>query len=395
MDVTIYDGAPLAHNLGVFGCPAEFVGHTIAPAAVVYRFKPLDVAHYTERKAKTAAERLSVFIARPVRFSSTAGGFSIAIDSENRQFIKLWDCAAPLKQHAPRVYIPLGIDDDGNARAVALEDCPHLLIAGASGSGKTSYLHAIIGGLACFTSCGFMLIDVKAVEFSRWARDLKNVTPVITNARSAAAYLRGAVNEMTRRYDALKRQGLRDNSAGTFQPLIIIIDEFADLVLSNRAEIEPLIIKISQLGRAAGVHLIIATQRPTVNVLSGLILANIPARVCLSVASVRDSVVMLDHKGGEELRGKGDALIKLANGEEFHAQAPYLTPDDIDAIECPSPPRPRFTEPKAPPPAKPKPRGLWGHVKAFFADTLLKDDDIIDYDIIDDDDDIAPPLWRK
>ena len=393
--VTTYDGGALAYNIGAFGCDVFFERHTVAPSAVVYFFKPINYTTYTERKARAAVQRLGLQLGQAVTFTPTPSGFSVSIPRENRQFIKLWNCAAPLKQHAPRVYIPFGIDDDGNARAVALEDCPHLLIAGASGSGKTSYLHAIIGGLACFTSCGFMLIDVKAVEFSRWARDLKNVAPVITNARSAAGYLRGAVNEMMRRYDTLKRQGLRDNSAGTFQPLIIIIDEFADLVLSNRADIEPLIIKIAQMGRAAGVHFILATQRPTVNVLSGLILANIPARVCLSVASVRDSVVMLDHKGGEELRGKGDAIVKLANGEEFHAQAPYLTPDDIEYIEQPCPPRPRFTEPKAPPPAKPKPRGLWGHVKAFFAATLLKDDDIIDYDIIDDDDDIAPPLWRK
>ena len=301
-NVTIYDGAPLAHNLGVFGCPAEFVGHTIAPAAVVYRFKPLDLAHYTERKAKTAAERLGVFISRPVRFSSIAGGFSIAIDREARRFVNLWQCNAPLIENAPRVFIPLGIDDEGNARAVALEDCPHLLVAGASGSGKTSYLHAIIGGI-CTTvhRAGLMLIDCKRVEFGRWGNASHLVAPVITDAQKAANYLRGAVDEMGRRYDTLRARGLRDNSAGLFPPLVIIIDEFADLILSNRAEIEPLIIKISQLGRAAGVHLIIATQRPTVNILSGLILANIPARVCLSVAAVRDSVVMLDHKGGEEL----------------------------------------------------------------------------------------------
>lgn len=182
-NVTIYDGAPLAHNLGVFGCPAEFVGHTIAPAAVVYRFKPLDVAHYTERKAKTAAERLGVFISRPVRFSSTAGGFSIAIDREERRFVNLWQCNAPLIENAPRVFIPLGIDDEGNARAVALDDCPHLLIAGASGSGKTSYLHAIIGGVCCDSRVSLILIDCKRVEFGRWSRDLKLAAPVITDAK--------------------------------------------------------------------------------------------------------------------------------------------------------------------------------------------------------------------
>lgn len=387
--INTYDGGALAYNIGAFGCDVFFERHTVAPSAVVYFFKPINYADYTERKARAAVQRLGLQLGQAVTFTPTPSGFSVSIPRENRRFIKLWDCAAPLEQHAPRVYIPLGIDDDGNARAVALDDCPHLLIAGASGSGKTSYLHAIIGGLACYSHAGIMLIDVKAVEFPRWERSPHLVAPIITNARSAAGYLRGAVNEMMRRYDALKRQGLRDNSAGTFSPLVIIIDEFADLVLSNRADIEPLIIKIAQMGRAAGVHLILATQRPTVNVLSGLILANIPARVCLSVASVRDSVVMLDHKGGEELRGKGDALVKLANGEEFHAQAPYLTADDIDAIESTCPPHPKFREngEEWDKPKKPKRRGLWQRVKAFFSGTSTTTDDMIDYDMMDDDDD--------
>lgn len=390
MDVTIYDGAPLAHNLGVFGCPAEFVGHTIAPAAVVYRFKPLDLAKYTERKAKTAAERLGVFISRPVRFSSTAGGFSIAIDREARRFVNLWQCNAPLIENAPRVFIPLGIDDEGNARAVALEDCPHLLIAGASGSGKTSYLHAIIAGLCCNSRAALILIDCKRVEFGRWGNSSHLVAPVITDAQEAANHLRGAVREMGRRYNKLRARGLRDNSAGLFPPLVVIIDEFADLILSNRAEIEPLIIKISQLGRAAGVHLIIATQRPTVNILSGLILANIPARVCLSVAAVRDSVVMLDHKGGEELRGKGDAIVKLANGDEFHTQAPYLPAEDVAYCLSDCPPR---TWGK---PEKKQGGGLWAKIKRFFNGSRLSDDDVLKYSIMDEDDaaDLARPLWK-
>lgn len=387
MDVTIYDGAPLAHNLGVFGCPAEFVGHAIAPAAVVYRFKPLDLAKYTERKAKTAAERLGVFISRPVRFSSTSGGFSIAIDRDARRFVNLWQCNAPLIENAPRVFIPLGIDDEGNARAVALEDCPHLLIAGASGSGKTSYLHAIIAGICCESRAALILIDCKRVEFGRWSRDLKLAAPVITDAQKAAQYLRGAVDEMGRRYDALRARGLRDNSAGLFPPLVIIIDEFADLILSNRAEIEPLIIKISQLGRAAGVHLIIATQRPTVNILSGLILANIPARVCLSVAAVRDSVVMLDHKGGEELRGKGDSIVKLANGDEFHTQAPYLTAEQIEQVEATRPPHPKFKDngelwDAPPPPPQTSKRGLFQRLRELFRREPLTVGEMLDGDEI-------------
>lgn len=387
MDVTIYDGAPLAHNLGVFGCPAEFVGHTIAPAAVVYRFKPLDLARYTERKAKTAAERLGVFISRPVRFSSTSGGFSIAIDREERRFVNLWQCNAPLIENAPRVFIPLGIDDEGNARAVALEDCPHLLIAGASGSGKTSYLHAIIGGICCNARAGLMLIDCKRVEFGRWAQTSNLTAPIIIDARKAAGYLRGAVEEMGRRYNKLRAQGLRDNSAGLFPPLVIIIDEFADLILSNREEVEPLIIKISQLGRAAGVHLIIATQRPTVNILSGLILANIPARVCLSVAAVRDSVVMLDHKGGEELRGKGDAIVKLANGDEFHTQAPYLTAEQIEKLTAPLPHHPKFKEngelwDAPPPPPQTSKRGLFQRLRELFRREPLTVGEMLDGDEI-------------
>lgn len=385
MNVTIYDGASLAHNLGVFGCPAEFVGHTIAPAAVVYRFKPLDVAHYTERKAKTAAERLGVFISRPVRFSVTLGGFSVAIAREERRYIKLWALGNALKT-APRPSIPLGLDDDGNARIIELEAAPHLLIAGASGSGKTSYLHAVIGALSCYSNADLILIDVKRVEFPHWRRSSHLVAPIITDAETAAHYLRRVCAEMEKRYKILQSQGLRDNSRGTFSPLVIVIDELADLILTAKSEIETQLITLAQKGRAAGIHLILATQRPSVNIICGLILANISCRVCLSVASVRDSVVMLDHKGGEALQGKGDCIIKLPTGAEFHAQAPYLIAADIADILADSTPR------KFKPIKQPRRRGIRGFFSWLFSSPDLTANELNDYDEILDDN---APLWRK
>ena len=385
MNITIYDGAELAQSLTACGCPCVFNGHTVAPSAVVYRFSPSSPETYTERKAKTAAERLGVIISRPVRFSVTLGGFSVAIAREARRFAKLWALGDALKT-APRPSIPLGLDDDGNAQIIELEAAPHLLVAGASGSGKTSYLHAVIGALSCYSNADLILIDAKRVEFPLWRNSSHLVAPIITDAETAAHYLRRVCAEMEKRYKILQAQGLRDNSRGTFSPLVIVVDELADLILTAKSEIEPQLITLAQKGRAAGIHLILATQRPTVNVICGLILANIPCRVCLSVASVRDSVVMLDHKGGEALQGKGDCIIKLPTGAEFHAQAPYLTAADIAEILADSTPR------KFKPIKQPRRRGIRSFFNWLFSSPDLTVDELNDYDEILDDN---APLWRK
>lgn len=338
MKITIYNGDDLARNLKAFGIPCAFLKHAITPAAVVYSFKPTEPQTYDEKRAEKAVKRLAVLICAAVEFSPVLGGFNAVIQRPDhlRTYPNFNAFGERLKSYGGAAAFALGIDDENKPRAMLLRDCPHVLIAGASGSGKTIFLHSFIASITCYSSnAQFVLIDAKQTEFAKWANlDKLNrlAAPIITDAKTAAGYLRAAVDEMNRRFARLKALGLRDNSRGTFGELVIIVDELADLMLQNRAEIEKPLVLIAQKGRAAGVHLVLATQRPTVNIVTGLIKANIPMRVCFSVASVRDSVVMLDRKGAEKLRGRGDALVQFPDGSRVHLQAPYFNPDKIADI---------------------------------------------------------------
>lgn len=338
-EIKFYNGDELAETLKACGMPCAFIQRKATPATVVYKFKPTAPQYYEERNAKKAAARLSLILGDAITFSPAAGGFALFIDRP-QTFPPFADFAPLLKDYNGAAAFPLGVDDNNNPRAVRLDDCPHVLIAGASGSGKTIFLHSFIAALAIFSrSVQFLLIDAKKTEFNSWA-GLKTLNrlaaPIVYDADDAAAYLNAAVAEMEARFSRLQALGLRDNSRGTFPPLVIVVDELADIMLSSKKAVEMPLVRIAQKGRAAGVHLVLATQRPTINVVTGLIKANIPMRVCFSVASVRDSVVLLDRKGGERLRGRGDALVQLPSGERLHVQAPFFNPAQIAQI-CPPP----------------------------------------------------------
>lgn len=204
--------------------------------------------------------------------------------------------------------IIVGQDVEGNDVCIDFDKCPHILIAGTTGAGKSVLLNNIICNLYGwygkngnrFKSMDLVLIDPKGCEFSQY-RGLVN-TRFIDETNDAIQYLREACDEMDFRYKNMDTQ---------HRDLIIIIDELADLMLKSRFEVEESIVRLAQKGRACGIHLILATQRPTVDVISGLIKANITTRFALKTASIRDSITILDHKGAEELNGNGDCLVKF------------------------------------------------------------------------------------
>lgn len=194
-----------------------------------------------------------------------------------------------------------------------LLDTPHLLIAGASGSGKSVLLHNIIDSLSKYkqTNLSFVLIDTKQVEFAQYEKsDDMLACPICYDTKTAICTLRAICDKMEERFAKMRQKGLKVYDGTKW---VIVIDEFADLMLSRKSQIEPLIVKIAQMGRACGIHLVIATQRPSVDVCTGLIKANIPDRIALKCASVRDSMVILDKKGAETLKGKGEALVRINN----------------------------------------------------------------------------------
>lgn len=224
----------------------------------------------------------------------------------------------------------LGVDQEGEAVRVGLSEMPHLLIAGATGSGKSVCLNGLIMQLltgAEWQAARLVLIDTKKVELGIYK---ERVGVFADSVRAALDALFDVVKEMRGRYDEMAEKGLREYDGGE---IVVVVDELADLMLSGaKAIVERHLVTLAQMGRAAKVHLILATQRPQVKVCTGLILANVPTRICLQTAAVRDSVLCLGHKGAEELLGKGDALVKLATeGGEKRVQVPFISVEEIAA----------------------------------------------------------------
>lgn len=238
----------------------------------------------------------------------------------------------------------LGCMENGLPLVIHPSDCPHLLIAGTTGSGKSVLMNDIILSLLYSTEpvkTKMIFIDPKGIEFQPY-HDMPQIfnESIVTSTNGAVSVLNRLCSEMNSRYQYLLQKSNNENRTirsiepcQNFPRVYVFIDELADLMLTNRKEIETPLVKLAQKGRAADIHLIIATQRPTVNVVTGLLKANIPARVALTCASSKDSITILDHGGAEKLRGKGDAIYKPGNAvDEIHFQSCYTSDEDIDSV---------------------------------------------------------------
>ena len=232
----------------------------------------------------------------------------------------------------------LGVDSTGYPLIVDLVDAPHVLVAGTTGSGKSVLLNTIVCGLLVKLTpvrLRLVMIDPKRVELSQYKGIPHMERPPIKIASEAVEVLEKLVAVMERRYQAMERRGLK-NVKGLeleFPRIVVVVDEFADLMLTAKKKIETPIVRLAQLGRAAGIHLIIATQSPRKDVLTGLIKANVPTRIALTTADQRESLVILDHGGAEKLRGRGQGILKMpARGDESEFRAAWLPDEDIDAI---------------------------------------------------------------
>lgn len=212
----------------------------------------------------------------------------------------------------------------------------HVLIAGAAGSGKSVLMHDIICSLMFKNTpntARFLMIDPKMVEFSFYEGSPMLWRPVVTETEDALKALEDACVEMDRRYSVLRQMHLRNIEGTNIPRLYIVIDELADLMYTSKKRAEASIVRLAQKGRAAGIHLIIATQHPVVKVVTGIIKANITCRIALHTATGSDSRVILDHYGAELLRGAGDAIIKYPDRiEEIRFQAGYISDAEIESI---------------------------------------------------------------
>ncbi|MCL4156770.1 UNVERIFIED_CONTAM: hypothetical protein GTU68_015245 [Idotea baltica] len=289
----------------------------------------------------------SVRIVAPIPGKNTVG---IEIPNETRQVVRLRDVIEESDTKTAKMNIPvfLGKDVSGNPMVVDLAKMPHLLIAGRTGTGKSVCLNAIISSiLMCCRpdEVRMLMIDPKMVELSGYGRLPHLMHPVIVDMKKAEAILAWAVEKMEERYSLLAKVGVRHinsfNALGREEidvpdklPFIVIIaDEMADLMMTAGKDVEQHIIRIAQKSRAVGIHLILATQKPTVDVITGLIKSNLPARLSFQVASKTDSRVVLDENGADKLLGNGDMLFLWPGTSTLiRGQGTYLSDDEIDTV---------------------------------------------------------------
>ena len=232
------------------------------------------------------------------------------------------------KQKLPLI---LGRNRDGSPLIMDLIELPHLLISGSTGSGKSILLHSIINGLLLNSSTKLALIDPKRVEFSYYDKLPELVHPIGKDVKTSISILQYLIDEMEFRFNVLEKYKARDiSNYKKYMPyIVLIIDEFADLMMASKKEVQELVCKLAQKSRACGIHLIISTQRPSVNVITGIIKANFSARISCKVSASVDSRTILDRNGAETLTGKGDAIINCNQYSFKRFKGAFIEEKDI------------------------------------------------------------------
>lgn len=348
----------LKDTLGDFGVRGEINNVNVGPTITQYEFKPAPGVRLS--KISNLADDLALSLAAsdirieaPIPNKSAVG---IEVPNAHRRtvkFIEVIDSDAFQKSDS-KLTFALGKDISGHAVVADLAKMPHLLIAGATGAGKSVCLNALITSIlfkAKPNEVKFILVDPKKVELSHYANIPHLLAPVVTDVKKAAATLKWVVKEMERRYDVFAETGSRDlvtynqkfikaeamgeaNHPYEFLPqIVVIIDELADLMMIAPADVEDSICRLAQLARAAGIHLVIATQRPSVDIITGLIKANIPSRIAFGVSSQIDSRTILDMGGAEKLLGYGDMLyFPRGYAKPVRVQGVYVTDDEISSV---------------------------------------------------------------
>jgi S-DNA-T family DNA segregation ATPase FtsK/SpoIIIE len=316
----------------------------LAPGVKVNRVSSL--AHDIAYALATPDVRLLV----PIPGRSAIG---VEVPNRRRRLVTLGDVLRSSEAAAADhpLSVGLGVDISGRARMLNLSELPHALIAGATGAGKSSCINSIVSSILMRTSpddVRVIMVDPKRVELGQYNGVPHLLTKVITNPKKAADALKWAVAEMDRRYDLLADAKVRDImgyrqklSSGElpaegfdrFPYLVVIVDELNDLMMVAGREVEEAIVRIAQMARAVGIHLVIATQRPSVDVITGVIKANIPSRLAFSVASQTDSRVIIDGAGAEKLVGMGDMLVvTAAEPRPVRYQGAWVSEEEVHAI---------------------------------------------------------------
>ena len=357
-------GTTLQQSLESHNVETELIGMTVGPTVTRYELElghGVKVAKVTnlQKDIAYAMAATDVRILAPIPGRSAIG---VEVPNQQRQLVALGDLLVSdeARTATGALEVAVGKDIAGKAVMLDLAATPHLLIAGATGAGKSSGLNCIITSLLMRTTpddVRLILIDPKQVEMGQYQRLPHLLTQPVTNPKKAANALGWAVKEMERRYDVLSEVGYRDiggynaafkagkisdppgadpDAPPTYEYMpyiVIVVDELNDLMMVAARDVEESITRIAQKARAVGIHLIVATQRPSVNVITGVIKANIPARMAFAVSSLTDSRVILDQPGADKLVGKGDMLLLPGNSSvPNRIQGAFITEDEVRSI---------------------------------------------------------------
>jgi len=336
----------IKRTLESFGISVEMGEINVGPAVTRYTLKPAEGVKLSRITALNPDLALAL-AAHPIRIEAPIPGKSlvgIEVPNKAAAIVRLGSLMhyPEFQQSGPLGFV-LGRDVSGEPIFANIEKMPHMLVAGATGSGKSILVHALLTSLLYKNSpqtLKLALIDPKRVELSMYDGIPHLITPVITENKKALGVLKWGISEMDRRYELLQKAGSRDirsynaSHKGEELPYILIgIDEMADLMTSFGREVEGSIVRLAQMARATGIHLLLATQRPSVEVITGLIKANITSRVALQVASQIDSRTILDTSGAEKLLGHGDLLFISAElSKPKRIQGAFLTEEEMKSV---------------------------------------------------------------
>ncbi|MBR3271692.1 MAG: DNA translocase FtsK [Clostridia bacterium] len=339
----------LEETLASFNISAQVVNYSVGPVVTRYELKPAPGIRVSKIAALADDLAMALAAARVRIEAPIPGKSAVGIEVPNKETatVLLRDIieSPEFKNAKSTSTMAMGKDISGRVVVADLAKMPHMLIAGSTGSGKSVCINDIIISMIYKASpqeVQMILIDPKVVELSVFGNLPHLRIPVVTEPKKAASALRWAVNEMDMRYrkfsevgsrDLARYNSLMDDPHKKMAKLVIIIDELADLMMVAPEDVEDSICRIAQLGRAAGIHLIVATQRPSADIITGLIKANIPSRCAFAVSSSIDSRIILDATGAEKLLGRGDMLFHPnGSGKPTRCQGAYVSDEEVERI---------------------------------------------------------------